>query len=172
MTPETSSLDDMVRAVAHQVGETVGDLSSEHERWRIYCRALEVPSAWDLLLAAVHFEPDGNVAASVVVRLMEQVPAGRRLEAIRAMSPGHGHDFAVARARELGILVELGSGRYQLDPDTGISTWSTWLQLRAVHRAADERILAALASDGRTRRVRGQAARRLRAVAKAAGAGG
>jgi hypothetical protein len=154
---------DASERLAARVEERAGDLSSGHERWRIYRRAVEMPQAWADLLAAIASEPDQPIASAAAVQLLERVPPEMRNAVVGVLADGKGRDFAALRSRELGILEALSDGRYDIGnvPEL-LDSWSTWLQLRAAGEVTDERILAELARSGRTRRVRSAASERLR----------
>lgn len=154
---------DASERLAARIGEPAGDLSSGHERWRIYQRAMDMPQAWADLLAAIASDPDRGVAAGVAVPLLERVPPEMRDAVVATLADGNGHDYAVVRSRELGILESLADGRYDVgNVHEGLDSWSNWLQLRAAGKVTDERVLAELASSGRTKRIRSTASRRLR----------
>lgn len=154
---------DASERLAARVGEQAGDLSSGHERWRIYRRAVEMPQAWADLLAAIGSDPDQPMASAAAVQLLERVPPEMRNAVVGALANGKGRDFVALRSRELGILESLSDGRYDVgNVHEHLDSWSTWLQLRAAGEVTDERILAELARSGRTRRVRSTASERLR----------
>jgi hypothetical protein len=154
---------DASERLAARVGERVGDLSSGHERWRIYRRALEIPQAWNDLLAAIGSEPAQPMASAAAVQLLEQVPPEMRNAVVGVLADGKGRDFTALRSRELGILESLSDGRYDAgNVHEHLDSWSTWLQLRAVGEVTDKGILAELARSGRTKRVRSAASERLR----------
>ncbi|MCL2582974.1 MAG: hypothetical protein FWE35_11000 [Streptosporangiales bacterium] len=163
--PEFRLLGEAVRELARRVGKAVGDLSSEHERWWVYQRAVDSPQTWNVLLTAVSLEENPAVAGSVVSLLLEKMPASTRMTAVQALPPEN-RDFAAARARDLAVLDALADGSYRHAEGAGVDSWSTWLQLRGLERTGDERLLAELASQGRTKRVRGRAAHRLRLMKK------
>ena len=124
---------------------------------------MEMPQAWADLLAAIASDPDRGVAAGVAVPLLERVPPEMRDAVVATLADGNGHDYAVVRSRELGILESLADGRYDVgNVHEGLDSWSNWLQLRAAGEVTDERVLAELASSGRTKRIRSTASRRLR----------
>jgi hypothetical protein len=70
-------LDALLTALAEQLGEKVGDLDVEHERWRVLQRAVHRRVGFDLVFRAVGFERDQSMAGSVVTRVLEG-PAGKR----------------------------------------------------------------------------------------------
>ncbi len=114
-------------------------LSSGHERWRIYQRAMEMPQAWADLLAAIASDPDRGVAAGVAVPLLERVPPQMRDAVVATLADGNGHDYAAARSRELGILESLSDGRYDVgNVREDLDSWSNWLQLRVAGKVTDE----------------------------------
>ena len=93
---------DASERLAARVGEQAGDLSSEHERWRIYQRAAEMPQAWADLLAAIASETDPPLAAATAVHLLERVPPDMRNAVVGVLAHRQGSDFAALRSRELG----------------------------------------------------------------------
>jgi hypothetical protein len=127
---------DASERLAARVEERAGDLSSGHERWRIYRRAIEMPRAWDELLTAMASEPDQAIASAVVVQLLERVPPEMRNAVVGVLADGKGRDFAALRSRELGILESLSDGEVD-NVHEHIDSWSTWLQLRAAGESAE-----------------------------------
>ena len=152
---------DASERLAARIEERAGDLSSGHQRWRIYRRAIEIPRVWADLLAAIASEPDQAIASAAAVQLLGRVPPEMRSRVVGVLPGGKGRDFAALRSRELGTLESLTDGDAGSVPE-GLDSWSTWLQLRAADEVTDEMILAELARSGRTRRVRSAASRRLR----------
>jgi hypothetical protein len=67
-----------IERIAAQIGEHLGDLSSGHERWRIYRRAVDLPDSWSDLLDAVRCEPDPSIASATTIQLLERVPPDLR----------------------------------------------------------------------------------------------
>lgn len=152
-------------SLARQVGETIRDASSGHERWRIYRRAADLRQTWDLLLEAIRHEPDPSIASAVVVQLLERASPDIRSLAVAALPEGKQRDFAETRSREIGILEALSTGHGPPgEARDNVDSWSTWLQLRVSSNTDDERVLEELAEAGRTKRVRGAAAQRLRSL--------
>jgi hypothetical protein len=153
---------DASERLAARIGEQAGDLSSEHERWRLYQRAADMPPAWAGLLAAIASEPVPPLATATALQLLERVPPDMRNAVVGVLADRQGSDFAALRSRELGILDSLAGGTHDVgDVRDNLDSWSTWLQLRAAGTVADERILAELAGSGRTKRVRLTASERL-----------
>lgn len=149
--------------LAARIGERAGDLSSGHERWRIYRRAAEMPLAWADLLTAIGSELDRPIASAAVVQLLERVPPEMRDAVAGVLAGGKERDFAALRSRELEILESLSDGWHDADNvHEHLDSWSNWLQLRAARETTDERILSELSRSGRTRRVRAAASGRLR----------
>jgi hypothetical protein len=58
---------DAVERLARLVGVALGDWRDEHDRWKVYLKAMETPAVRGLLLRAVGSESDDNLAASVVL---------------------------------------------------------------------------------------------------------
>lgn len=152
-----------VERLAARVGEEAGDLSSGHERWRIYQRAMGIAQARSDLLAALKVEPDRPVASAAAVQLLMCVPPESRNAVVAVIGEGKGRDFVALRSKELGILESLLAGEYEVNNVLeDLDSWSTWLQLRVASQVTDGRILAELARAGHTKRVRSTATERLR----------
>jgi hypothetical protein len=81
---------DASERLAARVEERPGDLSSGHERWRIYRRAIEMPRAWADLLAAIASEPDQAIASAAAVQLLERVPPEIRDAVVGVLADGKG----------------------------------------------------------------------------------
>jgi hypothetical protein len=154
-----------LRSMAERLGGGGADLESGHTRWEIYARAIEIPGEWPALLELVRSEPDISIASSVVLKVMEVVPASQRLDYVAALPAGKSREYAATRARELSIWetitkTSVASGEEEFDT----RSWSTWLQLRAADSARDEAILEALSATGATKRIRAVAERRLLSI--------
>lgn len=159
--PVPEGLRDVIEHLARETGVHVGDISDEHERWRIYGKALDCPRVLAPLLSAIRHEPVASVASAVGVALLERVAPHARASVIAAIPGCHGRDYASARSADLAILESLLAGAY--DPARHqVDQWSDWLQRRVADEADDGRVLAELAQGGRTKRVRRVAAERLR----------
>lgn len=139
------------------------DIESGHERWRLYQRAMEAPSSWRLLAEAVGFEADAAIAMSVVLRMLEKLPAERRAEWIHKLSSEKEMDYASQRSQELQTFVDLSGDELASSSDPLFDpAWSVWLQLRLAESAANEDLLVQLSEEGATKRVRSTATARLR----------
>lgn len=140
------------------------DLSGGHARWEIYRRMMDSPAEWGRLLEVVGVEPDPSIAASVVLQMLERVPAPERVLWGDRMSAREEYSLVSLRMREIGILEaasgELGSS---LAPDQ-VSEWSDWLQRRASRESTSPEVLGRLSQSGRTKRVRHLATERLRSL--------
>jgi hypothetical protein len=154
-----------VGMIAAKVGCRAGDLSSGHERWRIYQCAIDMPELWPDLLEAIKVEQDPPIASAVVVHLLEHVPADARISVVGTLRAGKERDFAVARVQELGIIESIRAGGCNAEAIRAeADSWSTWLQLRLAGSATDKIVLAELAKTGRTKRVRSIASAQLRSL--------
>jgi len=154
-----------VDSLARLTGETIGDASSGHERWRIYRRAVDLQQTWTRLLEVIRHEPDPAIASAVVVQLLERVSPDIRPLVVATLPEGKHRDFAETRSREIGILEAHSTGHYTPGPaPNNVDSWSTWLQLRVSNHANDKRVLEELAVAGRTKRVRAAATQRLRSL--------
>ncbi|MFF3064474.1 hypothetical protein ACFVQ3_07955 [Oerskovia sp. NPDC057915] len=148
-------------ALAHAVGVS-GDLRDEHVRWELYQEALR-RGALELLLATVVEDPDHTMAAGAVVAALEQVLPGERERWVTATAGWSTADFVARRADELAVLelVSRTVGDEGLVGDEDVGGWSDWLQRRASVPATRSAVLETLAANGRTRRIRLQAAEAL-----------
>lgn len=154
-----------IAALAEELGERVGDLGDEHERWRIYRLAVDVPASRPLLVDALRRELDAPLATSVVLLMLERLAddddAGR-VAWIELAPEGDDRRLARDRAEDLRTLRSSALSEF----DAG---WSTWLQRRLAESRVEPSLLAGLAELGATRRIRATAARRLRELGQDAG---
>ncbi|MET7366723.1 hypothetical protein ABZS61_12970 [Streptomyces sp. NPDC005566] len=129
-----------------------------HARWELYCRAAGQPEAAELLLAAVRAETDLPLSSSVVVMMLEKVPAEGRRRWVDALRPEN-RGFAERRSDELAVLDSLDREDRSFDAGD-VEAWSDWLQLRAAQgeTGGDGHVLDLLAEHGRTKRIRRHAA--------------
>ena len=160
----TRDLDTAVAALLAYVGAQAIDVNDEHERWALYQAAMGLPQAWQALEEAVRLERDDAVATSVVLEMLSRSSADARERWVRALSSAEKQQFARQRADELGVLDGASAGE-QVQP----ANWSRWLQERLAEQATDAGVLAYLARDGDTKRVRRAAAERLRVMRSASG---
>ncbi|TYB66660.1 hypothetical protein FXF51_16285 [Nonomuraea sp. PA05] len=153
----TEFLHQAVAELARLHGEEIADWTDEHERWRVYRRALQDRGvhAMDPLGRAVVHERDAALALTVVLRVLELVPAGERAAWIRRLPQPGDRDYADARARDLAVLDALaepaGDGEEGSYAEAG---WSDWLQLRLAETSPRRRLLEHLAASGSTKRIR------------------
>jgi hypothetical protein len=151
---------ELLVSLAARVCVTVTDVRDEHDRWRVYARAVDADGCADLLLEAVALEPDPNVALSVVLRKLEVVPLADRQRWIDGLTGEIQRQFAARRAAELQVLETR-----PLTPPLreGIDhEWSDWLQLRLAESSPERDVISWLSQAGRTKRIRRTAAERLR----------
>jgi hypothetical protein len=150
-------LDDAVEQLARLVGVAPGDLGDEHARWVIYLKGIESPAARDLLLRAVGAETDDNLAASVVLRMIEGIGEDGRAEWVNSLR-GDKREYAHRRALELSILERILSGTFDsAEVAQQIDGWTDWLQLRIAESATSPGVLDIVGEAGRTRRIRNTA---------------
>ncbi|WAL63830.1 hypothetical protein ORV05_22905 [Amycolatopsis cynarae] len=165
MTVMPSGLRVIIAEIEGKLGDEATDPADEHARWNLYVRAAEVEHCWPQLREAIALEEDRAVASSLVVRMLERVPAEEREDWSCLLPAEEDRDFALRRARELNFLeaVLLGSPEEERG-DLRFETWSPWLQLRLAGSSEDRDILALLAESGATRRIRAGAAARRRSL--------
>ena len=151
------SLDHAVERLARLVGVAPVDFGDEHARWAVYLKGIELPAARRLLLQAVNAESDDNLAASVVLRIMERVGEAERAEWVNSLR-GDKHAYAHHRALELSVLERVLSGTLgSAEVAEQIDGWTDWLQLRIAEVATSSGVLAVMGEVGRTRRIRNTA---------------
>ncbi|QDW62967.1 hypothetical protein [Oerskovia sp. KBS0722] len=151
-------------ALAHAI-EFSGDLGDEHVRWELYQEALR-RGVLEPLLAAVAEEPDRTMAAGAVVAALEQVPPSAREHWVTVTSGWPTADFVARRAHELSVLESVTRTEgddaegddAEGDDAEGVDSWTDWLQHRASVPTTRPAVLDALATNGRTRRIRLRAA--------------
>jgi len=150
-------LDGAVERLARLVGVAAGDLGDEHARWVIYLKGIELPVARELLLRAVSTETDDNLAASVVLRMIERVREDERAEWVDSLR-GDKRVYAHRRALEISILERILSGTFDsAEVAQQIDGWTDWLQLRIAESATVPGVLDIVGEAGRTRRIRNAA---------------
>ena len=167
MRSEDDALLDALTALASVVGmdvppDAVDD--DEHGRWPLYDEALRRPEANPVLLRLVGLEPNEGIAVSIVLQMVEAVDEAEQDRWVWAL-PADRRGFARWRAREVGIARRVageGVGPDELD----VEQWSDWLQRRVARDGGQLAVLDALAVDGRSRRVRAQAAEHARRARK------
>ncbi|MFJ8074742.1 hypothetical protein ACIQ7Q_12625 [Streptomyces sp. NPDC096176] len=147
-------LRDALRRVAEHLGRPLSHAPDGHARWELYRAALGSDTVRPALLEAVAAEPDGALASGVVGEALERLPRAERDTWVQALAPDV-RAFCERRAGELATLEDLRSGALAPGrvPEL-IDTWSDWLQLRIITEAPDETALRALATTGRTKRIR------------------
>lgn len=146
-------------ALAHAI-EFPGDLGDEHVRWELYQEALR-RGVLEPLLAAVAEDPDRTMAAGAVVAALEQVPPSARERWVTVTSGWPTADFVARRAHEMSMLESVtrtvGDDAEGVDAEC-VESWTDWLQHRASAPTTRPAVLDALATNGRTRRIRLRAA--------------
>lgn len=159
------SLSAIVDSLAALEGGSTLDPSDGHERWALYRRASSLKDRTGLLFDAVRFEPDPEIALSLVLLMFDKLLAAEREAWAEQITTAKQRDFAWKRIRELDILHSAEKGELSLDraADTH-GEWSDWLQLRVADSAADGRILEILSNLGRTKRIRRIADNRIRSL--------
>ncbi|MBT2442869.1 hypothetical protein J7E93_22730 [Streptomyces sp. ISL-36] len=153
------SLNECLAELHAQLGGEKAAVDDEHARWGLYQRAMAAPDAWAPLRRALENEPDPAVASSVVLQMLERLPAEEHEPWVRALHSEDKRAYAQRRSQDLQVLEAALGGREVERED-----WSVWLQLKLAEQVGDARLLAELAEEGETKRVRATAAERLRAV--------
>ncbi|GAB3901128.1 hypothetical protein GCM10027612_63980 [Microbispora bryophytorum subsp. camponoti] len=126
---DVHSLPEGIELLARLLGDVVADYENEHERWRLYEKALDHadPSVRKALEAAILQEEDENVALSVVLRVLERAPRSERTAWINRLSGSRSREYARARATDMATLEDLvrnvlpaGEGAYALRSRIGL----------------------------------------------------
>ncbi|MFF6998433.1 hypothetical protein ACFY93_26200 [Streptomyces sp. NPDC008313] len=158
-------------------GETDGAAGPDgHRRFARHLDALAgvAPEDEAGLVASVLRDPDETMAQSAVGRHLDNraralLTGGHLHGWVRAMTSAVGErEFLTGRLREWALLAALV--REETWSAAEVTTASDWFQRRAVEMVTSPRVLALLAAEGGTRRVRVAAGRR-RAVGSEGGAG-
>jgi hypothetical protein len=145
----------IVERLAALVGHRLSDQSDEHARWAVYQVASERADAYPTLLAAVAEEPDRNVALSVVLAVLERLPADEHEAWVGALAEDN-REHAEQRSAEVRLLRRAGElGAEEVAAE--LPEWTNWLQLRIADGLTAE-ARAVVAERGRTRRIRNAAA--------------
>jgi hypothetical protein len=122
----------VVTALAEQLGERVGDLDDEHERWRIVQRAVQCRVRFDLVFRVVGLERDQSMAESVVVSVLEVLPDSEHAAWIDQLAPNH-RRYCHNRSAEIAIVRGARSGGYDAEELAAhLDNWSDWVQRRLV----------------------------------------
>jgi hypothetical protein len=137
----------------------------EHARYAAYLSALLGPSPEPErdVLARVVADPDHVMAEAVLVRWLERAAtSAASAEEFHLWLEGQettlaGFEFARRRAEEWAVFLRAREGLPLLD----VAGMSDWLQRLLADENDTAEVLARLAADGRTRRVRTRAAQRL-----------
>lgn len=153
---------DYLEALAQFAGMPEADLADEHVRWQAYSRVLPLLAARDSLRVALSVEPVRSLASAVVVEMFGHLSPGDRAAWVDLLPP-ESRAVPAQRMAELEII-----DRYQTRPHettaTDVTAWSDWLQRQIVSTTFAPAVLGELAAEGRTKRIRAIAARRLAAV--------
>jgi hypothetical protein len=152
----------LVTGLAERLGERVGDLDDEHERWRIFHRAVQHRVGLDVVFRAVGLERDQSMAESVVISVLEVLPDSEHAPWIDQLAADR-RRYSRDRSAEIAIVRRARCGGYTADELAAhLDDWSDWVQRRLVSDVDDPQALAVLARHGRTRKVRNGAAERVR----------
>lgn len=121
------------------------------------------------LVATILRDPDAAMAQSAVAKHLDNraklLPAHRFAGWARAMTTVLAeHEFVSRRLREWTLLKSIDDGQPWTTED--ITAASDWCQRQAAETSTSVALLAFLAADGRTRRVRAAASQRLRQPAR------
>lgn len=125
--------------------------SDEHDRADLYHLAFDRPSTHAALWDAAAVEPEPSIKSSIVVQMIERVDPAEA-EKWLGLYPT---DYARRRASEMQTFCALAGGSHF--DDQRLNEWSDWLQRRLSSRIERVDVLEALATRGRTRRVRAAA---------------
>jgi hypothetical protein len=88
---------EVLRDIAKAVGEPQPDIETDHGRWHLYEAAIRSSAAFDLVRQAVALEVDRTLAASVVLRMLEQVPDDQHAVWVGQLAPDN-REYAERRA--------------------------------------------------------------------------
>jgi hypothetical protein len=161
-----SDLHDVLGRIAGALGAPLPDAGTDHDRWRLYERAIESSASLDLLRQAVALEEDRTLATSVVLRILERAADDQQDDWIAQLTPEN-REYCKKRAAEIRILRRARQGALSAgEIASQMGDWTDWLQRRLVDGLSDGDSLAILSSQGKTKRVRNAATERLRALAK------
>lgn len=138
----------------------------EHVRWALYQEALRHPQLEGTLKEALSQEPDEFVASSVVVLALERETEADAMAPWVAAMPADRRTFVERRAIELLTLSAVRHPDHEGGVD--VQSWTQWLQRQAAETSTSLAVLALLARDGRTRKVRNIAHERSRVLARRA----
>ncbi|MFI0937539.1 hypothetical protein [Streptomyces sp. NPDC021020] len=164
---EDGRLVDILDELASRTGLRAGDADNEHDRWRLYKAALGQAENFGLLFEVIWFEPDQNVALSVLMPVLERLPEAERPRWIAQLRWEYSREFAWRYARDVALLESAALTPLLADDDVQES-WSDWLQVRLAESSAEPAVLRRLGERGRTKRIRGYASRRLAALDRVA----
>lgn len=155
----TRDLNDVIRDLSQSDRNAPSD---DHFRWALYLGAAEEQNRWQLLLEAAHLEPDPSMALSLVLRMLEKVPADCRASWTSSLSVRENKEYASRRAAELEIFESILAGDFEIKEMEDVPhDWSDWLQLKLAELCDGEAVLEHLSEHGRTKRIRRLAAERL-----------
>ncbi|WP_063762284.1 hypothetical protein [Streptomyces sp. NRRL F-5123] len=153
--------------LADRTGLPVGDADNGHDRWRLYEAALGEAENFGLLFEVIWFEPDQNVALSVLLPVLERLPEGERARWIAQLRWEYSREYAQRYARDVALLQSAALTPLLADGEVQES-WSDWLQVRLAQASPEPAVLRRLGERGRTKRIRGYASSRLAALDRAA----
>jgi hypothetical protein len=159
------TLDDVIAELSLLGGLELSDPRDGHARWDLYRRSIGTGQRADLLHEAVAIESDPSIALSVVLHIMEKLPAADRSSWISQLSVAKDREFAARRAIELGILELAIAGDLSIQgTNEAPQAWSDWLQLRLANSCHDRDVLERLVERGTTKRIRRLAAQRMHSL--------
>lgn len=135
------------------------DVLDEHARFKVYRVMVDDPRHHRLLIDCLTGEPDEALRTSALVLLAEAAPADMRA-AISSAATATGRAFVDTRLSEIALLEHVVGGAFDDTVQSAVRHASNWLQRRVVEDSSNVPVLALLAEEGRTRKVRAAAARR------------
>ncbi|MBO3744958.1 hypothetical protein J5X84_02685 [Streptosporangiaceae bacterium NEAU-GS5] len=159
-------LAEAVDALSRLEGETETDYQDEHARWHLYLQVLSTfdASRRQLLYEALSWEGNKALRLSVVLRILELVPAPERDSWLGPLPDAESRTYAEQRMRDLEILDQESAGQSSREPHLSVPNFSDWLQLRLAQESGNVQTLRQLAESGRTKRIRRLASERIRVL--------
>jgi hypothetical protein len=157
------TLDEVITELSLLGGLELSDPRDGHVRWVLYRRMIDSGQNANLLFEAVGVEPDPSIALSVVLHLLEDLPATARSSWVSQLRVERDRVFAARRAIELDILDLSNAGGLSIQRSAEApQEWSDWLQLNLANSCGDRDVLERLAERGQTKRIRRSAEQRMR----------
>ena len=116
---ETDELAETLAELAQLGGKDRIDHKDGHERWRLYSHTLADldDRRLFLLFQAAGWEDDPAIALSVVLRVIEVIPAANRDAWVHRLANDRSRNYARARAHGIGTLESLAEPSRGAEPD-------------------------------------------------------